>query len=80
MESNIPAPFKSIITPKPVGSHTENTLIAVICLHLSSKAKFGHDPVVGAFAVGPEEVAAAKEPAAADLGRRCATHVPNIKP
>ena len=54
----------------------DNTLIAVICLHLSSKAKFGHDPVVGAFAVGPEEVATAKEPAAADLGRRCATHVP----
>ena len=53
-------------------------MIAVICLHLSSKAKFGHDPVVGAFAVGPEEVATAKEPAAADLGRRCATHVPNM--
>ena len=45
-------------------------------LHLSSKAKFGHDSVVGAFAVGPEEVAAAKEPATADLGRRRATHVP----
>ena len=47
-----------------------------IRLPLSSKAKFGHDPVVGAFAVGPEEVAAAIEPAAADLGRRRTAHVP----
>ena len=43
---------------------------------LSSESQFGHDAVVGAFAVGPEEVAPAIVTVAADLWRRRATHVP----